>query len=67
MQENLTKREKQILLMRAEGLYQTEIAKQLYLSIQTVKVYTTNTYIKLNARNATQAMYLALKKGLIGF
>ena len=61
----LTEREKQIMVLRAEGFYQTEIAKKLYLSIQTVKLHTLHTYQKLNARNATQAMYLALKNELI--
>ena len=45
-----------MLELIAEGLSNREIAKRLYLSLNTVKVHTRNIYGKLNVNSRTQAI-----------
>lgn len=54
--EPLSEREIEVLQLIAEGLTNPEIAAQLYLSLNTVKVHTRNIYGKLDAHNRTQAV-----------
>lgn len=61
---NLSERERQILLLAAEGLDNTEIADQLTLSVRTVERHFQNVYLKLGlsgrtARTAAVARVLA--------
>ena len=51
----LTKREKQILELVATGVTNTEIAKKIFVSENTVKTHLSNLYRKLEIRNRTQA------------
>jgi DNA-binding NarL/FixJ family response regulator len=61
----LTAREIQILRMVASGLADKAIAEQLGTSAQTVKNHLQATYRKLEARNRTHAVVLALRAGVI--
>lgn len=47
----LSKREKEILKLIAEGLTNVEISKQLFISIDTVDTHRKNLYTKLNVKN----------------
>jgi Response regulator containing a CheY-like receiver domain and an HTH DNA-binding domain len=53
-------REREILRLVAEGLSNKEIASQLHLSVQTVKVYLTRIFHKLGVRNRVEAAQYAI-------
>jgi LuxR family maltose regulon positive regulatory protein len=53
--EVLSERELEVLRLLAAGLSNREIAEQLFLSIGTVKKYTSNIYGKLGVHNRTMA------------
>ncbi|WP_066191472.1 LuxR C-terminal-related transcriptional regulator [Gracilibacillus timonensis] len=55
----LTEREKDILRLLISGASNREMAKQLYLSEGTIRVYLTNIYSKLEVKSRTQAILLA--------
>ena len=61
----LTDRELTILQALARGLSNTEIAKELWVTQQTVKFHLTNIYRKLGAKNRTQATRIAQQHGLV--
>lgn len=61
----LTERELQVLELIVEGQTNTEIAKQLYLSLGTVKTYIRNVFSKLSASDRTEAAVRALRSGLV--
>lgn len=61
----LTKRESLILELLTEGYENNEIAGKLYVSIHTVKAHISAILRKLNAKNRTQAVYIAILEGLI--
>lgn len=63
--EALTTRELEILNLIKDGLSNDSIAKELYLSLGTVKWHTTNIYGKLGARRRTEAVAQARKLRLI--
>ncbi len=56
----LSSREREILKLVAEGKTNKDIANQLYLSVQTVKVYLTRIFHKLGVRNRVEAAQYAL-------
>jgi len=58
--QSLSLREREILRLVAEGLSNKEIAAQLHLSVQTVKVYLTRIFHKLGVRNRVEAAQYAL-------
>lgn len=58
----LTTRERQIVLVVAEGLTNKEIARRLRLTEGTVKVHLHNIYQKLGISNRTALAVLALTK-----
>jgi DNA-binding NarL/FixJ family response regulator len=60
----LTAREFQILKAVARGLSNRAIAKELWITEQTVKFHLGNIYRKLNLSNRTEAARWALSKGL---
>lgn len=65
--ESLTKQEKRILALIAEGKTNREIAKAVYLSEKTVRNYVSNILSKLNLNNrAEAAVYGARYKRLLG-
>jgi DNA-binding NarL/FixJ family response regulator len=63
--ESLTVREIQVLELLAEGLPNKSIAARLGISDQTVKFHVASIAGKLNAANRTDAVRLAVRRGLI--
>ncbi len=63
--ENLSSREREVLVEAARGLSSKEIAGKLYISERTVQTHLGSIYDKLGARNKTEAMLLALKYGVV--
>jgi len=63
--EALTRREEQVLALLAEGLPNKAIASRLSISDQTVKFYVASICGKLGAANRTDAVRIALTRGLI--
>lgn len=61
----LTKRESQVLTLMGKGLRNQEIADNLHISYATVKYHVTNILAKLGATHRSQAIAIALKRGLI--
>jgi NarL family two-component system response regulator LiaR len=61
----LTEREKEILLLMAEGKTNQEIADQLFIALKTVKVHVSNILGKLEVQDRTQAVIYAFKHDLI--
>lgn len=61
---DLTKRERQILQLIAEGFTSKEIARQLNLSSNTVRVHRTNIMRKLDIHNQAGLIRFALKEGI---
>ncbi|MEJ5197794.1 MAG: response regulator transcription factor [Anaerolineae bacterium] len=61
----LSPREREILALVAAGASNREIADQLALSQQTVKNYLSAAYEKLGTHNRTEAVVVALARGLI--
>jgi len=61
----LTKREKEIIKLIAEGLTNARIAQQLFLSVDTVDTHRKNLYTKLNVKNTALLIRYALDNGLI--
>lgn len=63
--EELSPREREVLLFAARGLSSKEVAAKLYISERTVQTHLASVYDKLGAHNKTEAMLLALKHGLL--
>jgi len=61
----ITMREKEILTKVAEGLSNTEIAEQLYISIRTVETHKTNLFKKLGFSSTVDLVKYAIKHKLI--
>src|SRR4029450_8478367 len=64
-EEALTHRELEVLELLAEGLANKGIAERLGISDQTVKFHVASLYGKLGAVNRTDAVRLAVRRGLI--
>jgi DNA-binding NarL/FixJ family response regulator len=62
---NLTKREREILALVAEGLSNREIAERLVLSPETVKSHVAAVLEKLGVSDRTQAAIYAVRNGLV--
>jgi len=63
--ESLTARETQVLELLAEGLPNKSIAARLGISDQTVKFHVASIIGKIGAANRTDAVRLAVRRGLI--
>ena len=63
--EPLTPRELEVLALISEGLPNSEIAGQLFVTERTVKFHVSSILAKLGADNRTEAVALAAKRGLI--
>lgn len=64
--EQLTRREREVLLLIAEGLDNRDIAARLGLSDYTVKGHVSNVLGKLHLSDRTKAAVYAWREGLIG-
>ena len=63
--EELSEREKEVLILTAQGLPSSETARLLSITKRTVAAHLTSIYAKLGAKNKTEAILLALKRGVI--
>ena len=61
----LTKREREIVAVVAEGLSNKEIAKKLYISVKTVESHRANIMDKLGLKNLAELVKYAVKSGII--
>lgn len=61
----VTKREEEVLQLIADGCSTPEVAQKLYISQKTVKNHLASIYEKLNARDRTQAVLLAVRMGIV--
>jgi DNA-binding NarL/FixJ family response regulator len=64
--ERLTEREKEVLLLVARGLSNSEIMAALHVSTGTVKTHIGNLLSKLHARDRAQLVIAAYESGLVG-
>jgi two-component system response regulator NreC len=63
--DDLTPREREVLILIAEGLSNAEIAQELVISIKTVDRHRENTMRKLNLHSRVDLVKYAIRKGLI--
>ena len=63
--EELSEREKEVLILTAQGLPSSETARLLSITKRTVAAHLTSIYSKLGAKNKTEAILLALKRGIV--
>ena len=63
--EELSDREKEVLILTAQGLPSSETARLLSITKRTVAAHLTSIYAKLGAKNKTEAILLALKRGVV--
>ena len=61
----LTPREREVLILMAEGQSNKQIASALFVSSGTVKAHVHSILAKLGATDRTQAVTVALKRGLV--
>jgi DNA-binding NarL/FixJ family response regulator len=62
----LTSREREVLQLIAEGFSNQRIAQELFISVKTVEAHKAHIMSKLHARNRTDLIRYALRKGLVG-
>ncbi len=63
----LTKREKEIVKLIAEGLTNGEISKRLFISIDTVDSHRKNLHTKLNVKNTASLIRYAIENGIVSY
>jgi DNA-binding NarL/FixJ family response regulator len=63
--EQLTEREREVMVLVAEGLSNDEIAARLVISPATAKTHVSRTMVKLGARDRAQLVVYAYEAGLI--
>jgi len=62
----LTPREREVLQLIAEGLSNQAIADELVISVKTVEAHRAHIMTKLHAKNRTDLIRYAIKRGLVG-
>ena len=63
--ESMTKREVEVLILVANGMFNKEIATTLNISERTVKNHISNIFKKIEVADRTQAAVFAIRNGLI--
>ncbi|MEV0712872.1 response regulator transcription factor [Nocardia aurea] len=63
--ERLTPREREVLLLMADGLSNSEIRDRLVLSEATVRTHVARVIMKTGSRDRTQAVVLAYRSGVV--
>jgi two-component system response regulator NreC len=63
--ESLTKREKEVLKLFAEGYSNSEIAETLFISIRTVESHKNHIMTKLNLKSNVDMIKYSIKNGII--
>lgn len=61
----LSAREREVVKLLAQGLSNKQIARQLGIGVETVKTHVSSILTKLGAADRTQAVVLALRRGLV--
>jgi DNA-binding NarL/FixJ family response regulator len=61
----VTRREEEVLQLIADGCSTPEVAARLYISQKTVKNHLASIYQKLDARDRTQAVLMAVRMGIV--
>jgi len=65
VEDNLTKREIEVLKLIAEGLFNKEIAYMLNISEKTVKNHVSNIFKKIDVSDRTQAAVYAIRNSIV--
>ncbi len=65
MKKQLTPKELQVLQLLSDGMTQIEAAKEMKLSVETVKTYASTAKLKMNAWNTTNAVAIAMRTGFL--
>jgi two-component system, NarL family, response regulator LiaR len=63
--DHLTAREREVLVLMAEGWNNTEIAEKLTVSPSTIKSHVSNILSKLGVTSRTEAVVLAIRQGML--
>ena len=63
--DELAPREEVVLQLIADGFAPNEVAERLYISPRTVKNHLASAYSKLGARDRTDAVLRAVRRGII--
>jgi DNA-binding NarL/FixJ family response regulator len=61
----LTKREREVIQLAAEGFSSAEIAEKLFISTRTCETHRANFMVKLGLQTQTDLVRFAIRKGLI--
>ena len=64
--DQLTEREREVLLLVARGLSNAELAQTLHVSLPTAKTHVSRALYKLGARDRAQLVVIAYESGLVG-
>lgn len=65
LHEDLTNREREVLMLIAQGKSNQEIADELFITLKTVKTHVSNILSKLEVEDRTQAAIYAFKHRLV--
>lgn len=64
-QQTLTAREAEVLELVAQGMRNKDIGESLSISEKTVRVHLRNVFLKLDAVDRTEAVHIALRRGIV--
>jgi len=63
--DNLSQREREVLVLMAEGLTNADIAARLVIGVSTVKTHVSSVIAKLGVATRTEACSVAIRRGLV--